>query len=110
MSTLNSAWRKLRRQAGDAASNASSLEQVAIVKIAALKSATLIPEKAKDVPAADREKFVQAYKKQMEEFLADLDKLAAAFKANDNATAQTLVTKLGTMQRDGHKEFRREEP
>ena len=78
MSTLNGAWRKLRRQVADPASNASSLELVATIKSASVKSAELAPDLAKDQPEADRAKFVAAYRARMQEFIAELDKLAAA--------------------------------
>lgn len=107
MEKLNGAWRKLRRQVNDAASNASSIEQVAIVKEAALKAETLQPDKAKDLPEADRPKFIQAYQDKMKEFASKLDKLSDAFKANDNTTAAALLKELGLMQREGHKEYKR---
>lgn len=107
MEKLNGAWRKLRKQVNDAPSNASSVEQVAIVKEAALKAATLEPDKAKDLPEADRPKFIQEYQAKMKEFASKLDKLSDAFKANDNAAAAAQLRELGQMQREGHKEFKR---
>lgn len=109
MSTLNGAWRKLRRQAADPASNASSLELVATIKVAATKSATLAPDLARDQPEANRAAFIAAYQKQMKEFLAALAKLEAAFTAGDNAAAGELIKNLGDLQRKGHKEYRRPE-
>lgn len=110
MSTLNGAWRKLRRQAADPASNASSLELVATIKIAATKSATLAPDLARDQPEAERAKFIAAYQKQMKDFVAALAKLEAAFTAGDNAAAGEVIKTLGNLQREGHKEYRRPEP
>ena len=107
MEKLNGAWRKLRKQVNDAASNANSIEQVAIVKESALKAATLEPDKAKDLPEADRPKFIQAYQDKMKEFSGKLDKLSDAFKANDNAAAAALLKEIGQLQREGHKEYKR---
>jgi soluble cytochrome b562 len=107
MEKLNGAWRKLRKQVNDPASNANSIEQVAIVKESALKAETLQPDKAKDLPEADRPKFIQAYQEKMKEFAGKLDKLTAAFKANDNTSAAALLKELGQMQREGHKEYKR---
>lgn len=107
MEKLNGAWRKLRKQVTDAASNGSSIEQVAIVKEAAQKAATLEPDKAKDLPEADRPKFIQAYQDKMKEFAGKLDKLSDLFKANDNTGAAALLKELGQMQREGHKEYKR---
>ncbi len=107
MEKLNGAWRKLRKQVNDAASNANSVEQVAIVKEGALKASTLEPDKAKDLPEADRPKFIHDYQAKMKEFAAKLDKLSDAFKANDNTAAAALMKELGQMQREGHKEYKR---
>jgi len=109
MEKNNGAWRKLRRQAADAASNAASLELVAALREGLTKALALNPAKADDVPAADREKFIAAYRTRLKEFIAQLDPLEAAFKSNDNAGAQALIAKLGARQKDDHKEFRRPE-
>ncbi|HKB57476.1 MAG TPA: cytochrome b562 [Lacunisphaera sp.] len=109
MEKNNAAWRKLRKQAADPASNASSVELVATLSQGMTKALTLKPAMADDVPAADREKFVAAYQAGLKEFLAQLDKLAAAFRANDNTGAQELIKKLGAMQKEDHKEFKRPE-
>jgi Cytochrome b562 len=109
MEKFNGAWRKLRKQVADPASNASSLELAATIKAGLEKGLTLKPAKAEDVPAAEREKFIQAYQDKLKEFIALLPKLEAALQANDNATAQALVQKMGAAQREDHKEFRRPE-
>ena len=109
MSKLNGAWRKLRKQIADPANNASSLELVATVKAAAVQSLTLKPAKVEDVPAADREKFVADYQAQMKTFIATADQLESALKANDNTGAQAIMQKMGGMQKEGHKEFKRPE-
>jgi hypothetical protein len=107
MEKLNGAWRKLRKQVNDPASNASSLELVATVKELSEKAATLQPDKAKDLPEADRAKYIQAYQDKMKEFTAKLAKLSDAFKAGDNTSAAAVLKELGTMQREGHKEYKR---
>jgi hypothetical protein len=107
MEKLNGAWRKLRRQAADPASNAASLELVAVIKAGGEKALTLTPARVEDVPAADREKFVQDYQKEMKEVLVQFGKLEEAFKAGDNAAAQDLVKKIGDLQKAAHKEFKR---
>ena len=107
MEKMNGAWRKLKKQAGDAASNASSLELVATIKGCAEKALTFKPARAEDVPAADREKFVAEFHSDMKEFIGLVGQLEAAFKANDNAAAQEVIKKMGAAQKEGHKEFKR---
>jgi soluble cytochrome b562 len=107
MEQLNGAWRKLRRQAADPASNAASLELVAVIQAAGEKALTLQPARVEDVPAADREKFVQDYRKGLQGFLAQVGKLEEALKAGDNAAATELIQKIGALQKEAHKEFKR---
>ncbi len=109
MEKFNGAWRKLRKQAADPAANASSLELVATIQAGLEKAFTLTPAKAADVPAAAREKFIQSYHAKLKEFIALLPGLQTALKANDNAAAQAIVQKMGTTQREDHKEFKRPE-
>jgi ABC-type transporter MlaC component len=107
MESLNKAWRKLRKQAPDPASNASSLELIATINAASEKALTFQPDKTKDLPEADRAKYVQAYQDKMKEFQAKMGKLSDAFKAGDNPGAVALIKELGALQREGHKEFKR---
>ena len=106
MDKMNGAFRKLKRQAGDATKNADSLEQVAILKKYAEAAIKLEPLKATEVPAADKAKLIEGYKSEMKDFLAAVDKLEAAFKANNNEEAAKLVQELGKMQKEGHKEYK----
>ena len=107
MEKLNGAWRKLRKQVTDPASNASSLELVATIKAGMEQAVTLAPARAEDVPAADRAKYIESYRTKMKEFISLVDQLEAALKANDNPAADALVQKMGSTQREDHKEFRR---
>lgn len=107
MEKLNGSWRKLRRQAADPASNAASLELVAGIKAGGEKALTLQPARIEDVPAAGRDKFVSAYRQEMKDFLVQIGRLEEALKAGDNAAAQELIRKIGDLQKEAHKEFKR---
>ncbi|MBP6508562.1 MAG: hypothetical protein KA257_13455 [Opitutaceae bacterium] len=109
MDHLSAAFRKLRRQAGDAAKNESSLGYVAEMQAATAKALTLVPAKAADLPAGKRPKFEAGYHKQMEKFIKALNALEAALKAGDNAGALKLVSELGSLQKAGHKEYKKPE-
>ena len=109
MEKMNHAWRKLRKQAGDPASNASSIELVATISTAAEKAMHLQPDKTKDLPEADRAKFVADYQSQMKELIAQVGKLQDAFKAGDNPAALAIIRKIGETQKEGHHEFKRPE-
>jgi hypothetical protein len=45
----------------------------------------------------------------MQEFVAALAPLEAALKANNNAEAEKIVADLGARQKQGHKEFKKQE-
>ncbi len=106
MSAMNGAFKKLRRQIADPAANASSLELVARLRAAAEASIPLVPEKTKLLPEADREKFVAAYEAKMKDFVAEVQKLEAALQAGKNDEAAAVLARLGTLQKEGHREFR----
>jgi hypothetical protein len=107
MSAMNKAFRQLKKQAADATQNAASAELVAKVKKGAEASIELIPEKAADLPEADRTAFTEKYKAEMKELVAALGKLEEAFKAGDNEAAAGIMAEIGAMQKKGHKEFRK---
>ncbi|MSU71907.1 MAG: hypothetical protein EXS43_06140 [Opitutus sp.] len=108
MDEINGAYRKLGRQVADAAKNADSLKQIGIIRTNATAAMKLDPKKMKEVPAADRAKFKADYQAKMKAFVADLDKLEAAFKAGKNDEAANILKTLKQVQEDGHKEFRKE--
>ena len=107
MEKLSGAYRKLGRQINDASKNEDSLAQVAIIKEMANAALKLQPEKTKDLPAGDQAKFVADFQAKMKDFLATVDKLEAALKANDNATAAKLVDDMKNERNDDHKQFQK---
>lgn len=109
MEKLNNAYRKLGREVSDATKNEDSLAQVAIIKASAQAALKLEPAKKKDLPEADQAKFLADYQAKMKEFNATVDKLEAALKAGDNATAAKIVDDMKTERNEGHKAFKKEE-
>lgn len=107
MSSMNRAFRKLRRQITDAAQNDESLKLVAQIKQAGEDAVKLIPAKAADLPEAERAQFVADYQKKMKSFLGEVDKLEAALKAGNNEDAAKIVAELGAMQKEDHRAFRK---
>ena len=107
MEKLSGAYRKLPKLVADPAQNAEALAQVAIIKESVAAALKLEPEKTKTLPEADRAKFVADYQAKMKEFSATVDKLEAALKANDNATAAKLVDEMKTERNDDHKQFQK---
>jgi len=107
MEDLNSVFRKLRRQIGDASQNTSSLELTGKLITLAEKAAKLAPAKADDVPAADRAKFIAGYQAGMDKLVKQFRTLEAALKEGNNAEAEQLLQKIASFQKEAHREFRR---
>lgn len=109
MEKLNKAIKSVNRAIADASQKDANLGKLADAKAAMEKSLTLEPAMAKDVPAAEKEKFLADYKASMEESLKTLEELRAAIadgKADDAAKAMEKLTKG---KKDGHKKFKKED-
>ncbi|HEY9155011.1 MAG TPA: cytochrome b562 [Opitutaceae bacterium] len=110
MEKMGHAFKKLRKQVGDASQNASSLELVATARKAAEESLTLTPAKAATLPEAERPKFIADYQDGIKQLIAKFDDLSAALKANNNEEAQKIFKDIGSFQRKEHHEFQKEHP
>ena len=109
MDKVNKAVKAVNRALSDAAQKDANLAKIADAKAAMEKALTLEPAMAKDVPAADKEKFLADYKAAMQESLKTLEELRAAIadgKADDAAKAMEKLTKG---KKDGHKKFKKED-
>jgi soluble cytochrome b562 len=110
MKQMNRPFRALGRQITDASKNADSLQLVATMREAAEASLQYQPEKTADLPAADQAKFVADFHAGIKNLIADLDKLSAALKANDNGAAAAILQQIKDDQKHGHKEFKKPHP
>jgi soluble cytochrome b562 len=109
MDKMNGAFRKLRRQAGDATKTAESLELVATLREMSAASVKLEPARAATIPEAGRKKWIADYQAKMGEFQAQIDKLEAALKAGQHEEAVKVVQAMGALQKEGHKEYKIED-
>lgn len=108
MEKMETAYKKLKRLAADAAMNSDSLAQVAILREVAEAATKLEPLKVTEIPAAGRAKMVEGYKAKLGELRALIGKLEAAFKAGQNEEAVKLVKALHDLEKEGHKEYKSE--
>lgn len=67
------------------------------------------PAKTKDVPAADKEKFLADYKKSMEVTIKTLGELKAAVEAEKADEVGKIMEKLNGQKKEGHKAFKKED-
>jgi cytochrome c556 len=109
MEKMSGAFRALRRQITDASKNEDSLAKLATIRQNAEASVKLDPAKKSEIPAADQKKFVADYQAKMKEFIALVGKVEAALKANNNEEAGKLLTAMGDAQKQGHKQFKKDD-
>ena len=107
MDVIGGAFRKLRRQISDPAKAEDSLKLVMQIKEAAAASVKLTPEKAADVPEAERAKYVADYQAKMKDFLGEVEKLQVAVTSGKLDEATKILGQMNALQKSGHKEFRK---
>jgi soluble cytochrome b562 len=105
MEIMDKGLKKLRRSLRKAESNAESLKTIEDVHKAAVKSRDLTPAMAAKKPEAERAKFVEGYKKEMDAVIKNLEAMQAAVKEGKNDKAQELYTALKKQEDTGHEKY-----
>jgi soluble cytochrome b562 len=105
MEVIDEAMKKLRRTLRSADSNKASLEHIDKIEKAAAKSKELVPALAAKKPEAERAKFVENYKKDMDVFIKSVGEMKAAVKAGQNDKAQDIYKTLKTQEDKGHEKY-----
>ena len=105
MEVIEAAMKKLRRSLPKSDQNAESLKQIADIQKAAKACVDLIPAMAATVPAGERDKFVAAYKKDMEAFIGEVGKMEQAVKDGKNDQAVEIHKKLKELEDTGHEKY-----
>jgi len=109
MDRIGKAFRKLKKQVGDPAQNAASLELLSAMEAAAKEAIELTPEKAEDIPEDQRAKFEADFQSGIKNLQDLFAKLRDALTAGKNDDAAKLVDEIGAFEKKEHKEFRRPE-
>jgi soluble cytochrome b562 len=107
MGRVGKAFRKLRKQVADPAQNESSLQLIATMQDAAREALQFTPEKAEDIPADQRPKFVQDFKDGINHLLDKLSGLKDAVAAGKNDEATKMAAEILDFEKKEHKEFKR---
>gem|GEM_PF-1000987 len=107
MSQMNKVWRKIKRGVKDPSKNAEMIEYLATVKAKAMEGIDMVPARKADVPAADQEKFMKGYVKEMKSLVKMLGKLEAKLAAGDNEAAIAIVGKIGDHRKESHEAYKR---
>ena len=108
MEEMQAQLKKLRKTVKDPAQNKESLEILAKFQQATLASKSQTPAKAKNVPEAERAKFLAGYRKEMAMLLQHLLQIEVAIVDGDNAKAEELFKGLKQIEDDGHEKYSEE--
>ncbi len=93
----------------EAPSDARKPEYLALVaklRAAAVASKELAPRKAAEIPAEERDDFLEAYRKAMDDLVALLDELQQSIAEGKWEDANEKMSLVKQAQREGHEEFR----
>jgi soluble cytochrome b562 len=82
------------------------VSKVAEIKAAFEAAAKLEPAKTKDVPAAEKAKFLEDYKKSMEVAIKELDALKTAVESEKADEVGKVLEKLNAGKKEGHKAYK----
>lgn len=107
MSSLNRAWKKVRRAAKDEAAYAEAAKLVEVMVEHAKKSLDMDPTlMAEQDGDSAKQNFKEGYVKAMKETVVLLESLQAAFAAGDQAEVQALVGKINDARKQGHETYK----
>ena len=106
MEKASKAQKALGRASKEGKVTKDMVSKVADIKAAFEAAAKLEPAKAKDVPAAEKAKFLADYKVAMEAAIKDLDALKAAVESEKAEDVTKALDKLNAGKKEGHKAFK----
>ena len=105
MEIMDESMKKLRRTLRKPDSNPDSLVLIEKLEKACVASKDLVPAMAAKIPEAERAKWVEAYKKDMEVTIKTVGEMKAAVKANNNDKANELYKTLKQQEDKGHEKY-----
>ncbi len=100
------AMKALQRASKEGKVTKDMVSKVAEIKSTFEAAAKLEPAKLKDVPAAEKAKFMADYKAAMEAAIKDVDALKVAVESENAADIQKALDKLNAGKKEGHKAFK----
>jgi soluble cytochrome b562 len=106
MEKLSKALKAVNRNLADAAQKDANIAKIADAKAACEAALKYEPASTKDVPAADKAKYLSDFKASMEAVGKNLDELKAALEGGKMDDAKALMDKLNGQKKDGHKKFK----
>ena len=106
MEKISKALKAVNRDVADASKKADNVKKIADAKEACAAASKFDPAKTKEVPAAEKAKFIEGYKSSMVEMGKGLDALKAALEAGKTDEAKALIDKLNSGKKEAHKKYK----
>ena len=106
MEKASKAQKALGRASKEGKVTKDMVSKVAEIKAAFEAALKLEPAKAKDVPAAEKAKFLADYKAAMEAAIKDVDALKVAVESEKAEDVAKALEKLNNGKKEGHKAFK----
>ena len=107
MDRVSKAFRKLRKQVSDPTQNAASLALLATMQTALAEAVDLTPQRASDVPADQKAKFIDDFKAGIKGMQDEFTKLGDALTAGNNDDAAKIIADMLALEKKDHGNFRR---
>ena len=108
MEAMNKALKTLKAQAADASKQQANLELVAEMQKQMVIAKSMAPARAAKLNGAEKQKFINEYRKAMVALIGDLLKLETAVLDGKTAEAEAIIKGLNKVKTDGHEKFQEE--
>ena len=105
METINRDVRKLGRQYSDATKKDDSLQLVAEMQKSADTAKGLTPSKAEKLTGAEKTKYMDTYKKDMDALMKEIAALKGAIETGKTDQAKAELDKINQLKMSSHKEL-----
>ena len=108
MQILARGMKQLSVQISDPSKNQDSVALIESLKNTTGISKELMPRKTASIPQADQEKFLTAYKAQIDKLTEAFSQIEEAIKAGKNDQAKTVFATIGPIKKEGHSKFKQD--
>jgi len=108
MQILARGMKQLSVQISDPSKNQDSVELIESLKHATVTSKEFMPRKTASIPQADQERFLSAYKAQIDKLTDAFSQIEEAIKASKNDQAKVVLATIGTIKKEGHSKFKQD--
>lgn len=108
MQIMARSMKQLFQQVGDSSKQQENIVLLETLKKASSDSKGLEPRKTASIPQADRERFLTAYKAQMDKLSAVFNQTEDDLKASKYDQAKALLATVGSVKKEGHSSFKQD--